>query len=60
VPERLRPVDRMVAHTAFLIFGRPVTRRVRAAAPTGPAAEVERPPDSRDDAEPADDPTGDI
>jgi tRNA (adenine57-N1/adenine58-N1)-methyltransferase len=32
VPERLRPVDRMVAHTAFLIFGRPVTRRPRAAA----------------------------
>lgn len=24
VPERLRPVDRMVAHTGFLIFGRPV------------------------------------
>jgi tRNA (adenine57-N1/adenine58-N1)-methyltransferase len=37
VPERLRPVDRMVAHTAFLIFGRPVTRRARAAAPTEPA-----------------------
>jgi tRNA (adenine57-N1/adenine58-N1)-methyltransferase len=29
VPERLRPVDRMVAHTGFLIFGRPVTRRPR-------------------------------
>jgi len=26
VPERLRPDDRMVAHTGFLIFGRPVTR----------------------------------
>ena len=26
VPQRLRPVDRMVAHTGFLIFGRPVTR----------------------------------
>ena len=24
VPERLRPTDRMVAHTGFLIFGRPV------------------------------------
>jgi tRNA (adenine57-N1/adenine58-N1)-methyltransferase len=24
VPDRLRPVDRMVAHTGFLIFGRPV------------------------------------
>jgi tRNA (adenine57-N1/adenine58-N1)-methyltransferase len=32
VPERLRPVDRMVAHTAYLIFGRPVTRRARPAA----------------------------
>jgi tRNA (adenine57-N1/adenine58-N1)-methyltransferase catalytic subunit len=28
VPERLRPTDRMVAHTGFLVFGRPVTRRV--------------------------------
>jgi tRNA (adenine57-N1/adenine58-N1)-methyltransferase len=26
VPERLRPADRMVAHTGFLIFGRPVLR----------------------------------
>jgi tRNA (adenine57-N1/adenine58-N1)-methyltransferase len=26
VPERLRPADRMVAHTGFLIFGRPVVR----------------------------------
>lgn len=24
VPDRLRPVDRMVAHTGFLVFGRPV------------------------------------
>jgi len=23
-PERLRPTDRMVAHTGFLIFGRPL------------------------------------
>ena len=38
VPERLRPVDRMVAHTAFLIFGRPITRRSRPAAPTEPPA----------------------
>jgi tRNA (adenine57-N1/adenine58-N1)-methyltransferase catalytic subunit len=29
VPERLRPADRMVAHTGFLIFGRPITRRPR-------------------------------
>jgi len=26
VPARLRPADRMVAHTGYLIFGRPVTR----------------------------------
>lgn len=26
VPARLRPLDRMVAHTGFLVFGRPVTR----------------------------------
>ena len=26
VPDRLRPTDRMVAHTGFLIFGRPVIR----------------------------------
>jgi tRNA (adenine57-N1/adenine58-N1)-methyltransferase len=32
VPERLRPADRMVAHTAFLIFGRPITRAPRPAA----------------------------
>ena len=35
VPERLRPADRMVAHTGYLIFGRPITRRPR---PTPPAA----------------------
>jgi tRNA (adenine57-N1/adenine58-N1)-methyltransferase len=36
VPERLRPEDRMVAHTGFLIFGRPVTRRARREAATQP------------------------
>jgi tRNA (adenine57-N1/adenine58-N1)-methyltransferase len=60
VPERLRPVDRMVAHTAFLIFGRPVTRRLRAAAPTEGAAAAELPLDSGHDAEPASDPTVEI
>ena len=60
VPERLRPVDRMVAHTAFLIFGRPVTRRVHATAPIEPAAAAEPPLDSGHDAEPASDPTGEI
>jgi tRNA (adenine57-N1/adenine58-N1)-methyltransferase len=41
VPERLRPVDRMVAHTAFLIFGRPVTRRQATAPAVEPAVAVE-------------------
>ena len=59
VPERLRPVDRMVAHTAFLIFGRPVTRRVRVAAPPEPA-EVALPVDGGDAAELPDDPIDDI
>ena len=66
VPERLRPADRMVAHTAFLIFGRPVTRRERpaavapdavpAAAPdqpgiSDPQAELGGDPDFSDDAD---------
>lgn len=34
VPERLRPADRMVAHTGFLIFARPITRRPRPTPPT--------------------------
>lgn len=44
VPERLRPTDRMVAHTGFLVFGRPVTRSTAAppvesfAAPVAPSA----------------------
>src|SRR3990172_3051008 len=37
VPQRLRPVDRMVAHTGFLIFGRAVNRPAPA---DHPAAEV--------------------
>jgi tRNA (adenine57-N1/adenine58-N1)-methyltransferase catalytic subunit len=43
VPERLRPTDRMVAHTGFLVFGRPVTRRARpiSEAPA-PLAEAEQ------------------
>ena len=28
VPTRLRPTDRMVAHTGYLIFARPVTAEV--------------------------------
>jgi tRNA (adenine57-N1/adenine58-N1)-methyltransferase len=43
VPARLRPVDRMIAHTGYLVFARPVTadRPADAAA----AAEDEAPPD---------------
>jgi tRNA (adenine57-N1/adenine58-N1)-methyltransferase catalytic subunit len=52
IPERLRPEDRMVAHTGYLIFGRPVTRRVIAGAPEA-AAPTEVEPDSL----PASDPT---
>lgn len=37
VPERLRPTDRMVAHTGYLIFGRPVTR-AQVAVPDAEAA----------------------
>ena len=39
VPERLRPEDRMVAHTGYLIFGRPVTRRPSAAEAAAPAVQ---------------------
>jgi tRNA (adenine57-N1/adenine58-N1)-methyltransferase catalytic subunit len=41
VPERLRPADRMVAHTGFLIFGRPINRRPRPTPPTPDAAASE-------------------
>ena len=27
-PERLRPTDRMVAHTGYLVFGRPMISEV--------------------------------
>ena len=53
VPERLRPADRMVAHTAFLIFGRPVTRRARP-----DPAEVAVPSESGLAVEPDADPAG--
>jgi tRNA (adenine57-N1/adenine58-N1)-methyltransferase catalytic subunit len=47
VPERLRPTDRMVAHTGYLIFGRPVTRaRVAVPAAEGVAADSEAPADA--------------
>jgi tRNA (adenine57-N1/adenine58-N1)-methyltransferase len=41
IPERLRPEDRMVAHTGYLIFGRPVTRRVIAVAAPESVASTE-------------------
>lgn len=46
VPARLRPVDRMVAHTGYLIFGRPVTRATPL--PPGEQATI---PDPEDDPE---------
>jgi tRNA (adenine57-N1/adenine58-N1)-methyltransferase len=42
VPERLRPTDRMVAHTGYLIFARPVLERLEEEeAPEPPPAEDE-------------------
>jgi tRNA (adenine57-N1/adenine58-N1)-methyltransferase len=38
VPARMRPVDRMVAHTGFLIFARPIVPS--AADPSSEAAEA--------------------
>jgi tRNA (adenine57-N1/adenine58-N1)-methyltransferase len=40
VPERLRPTDRMVAHTGYLVFARPVEE-----AAVAPQAEVEEEPE---------------
>ncbi len=40
VPQRLRPMDRMVAHTGFLIFGRAVSQAV-STEPYGPPSEEE-------------------
>ncbi len=42
VPERLRPTDRMVAHTGYLIFARPVLEKIS-----------EKPEDLHDDSGPA-------
>ena len=39
VPERLRPTDRMVAHTGYLIFARPVIPAPPPAQPEAPPAE---------------------
>ncbi len=51
VPERLRPTDRMVAHTGFLIFGRPVTRRPRPGSEAvEPELESDGEPDDEEDA----------
>ncbi|MBI3177496.1 MAG: tRNA (adenine-N1)-methyltransferase [Chloroflexi bacterium] len=40
VAARLRPMDRMIAHTGYLVFARPVTRSAQ------PAADAETPPDN--------------
>jgi tRNA (adenine57-N1/adenine58-N1)-methyltransferase len=59
VPERLRPADRMVAHTGYLVFGRPVTRRPRpGTAPSEATAETDiasQPAGEGDEAAPEDD-----
>jgi len=40
VPERLRPTDRMVAHTGYLIFARPVLEKITEKREDLPAEEV--------------------
>ncbi len=55
VPERLRPVDRMVAHTGYLIFGRPVTR-AQVPVPAAEAAGESAPPELIPDDGPLDAP----
>lgn len=45
VPERLRPTDRMIAHTGYLIFGRPMLPGVRPAPAEGLLDEEIGPPD---------------
>ena len=42
VPQRLRPTDRMVAHTGYLVFARPVSRLLQ------PAGEEEQNSDAKD------------
>ena len=58
VPERLRPTDRMVAHTGYLIFGRPVTRSPRIAPQAETEADIEPAADAGDDPDVAGDSTG--
>jgi tRNA (adenine57-N1/adenine58-N1)-methyltransferase len=52
VPERLRPVDRMVAHTGYLIFGRPMLPAQGSSLPgqSGPQDEIEAVDSSEADA----------
>ncbi|HEX9029934.1 MAG TPA: tRNA (adenine-N1)-methyltransferase [Anaerolineales bacterium] len=45
VPERLRPTDRMIAHTGYLIFGRPMLPGVRPAPAEGLLDEEIGPPE---------------
>ncbi len=46
VPERLRPTDRMVAHTGYLIFARPVLEKISEKPEDVPAEEVSAETDS--------------
>lgn len=41
IPARLRPVDRMVAHTGFLIFARPIVRNLEEQPTEAPTQEIE-------------------
>jgi len=45
VPERLRPMDRMVAHTGFLLFARKIDRTWQAEVETGEADEDRESPE---------------
>jgi tRNA (adenine57-N1/adenine58-N1)-methyltransferase len=44
VPERLRPTDRMVAHTGYLIFARPVLETFTEESERAESGEAEEPP----------------